>query len=94
MQLSDLTDEQKVLLAAWFILADASPPSKDEPLPVECVAALAELSESTGKYGRSRLVRGSTTRGNKRISTPAHTGLLHGKRRRVRCRKALVGLAT
>lgn len=85
MRLSDLNDEQQLLLAGWFILADAFPPERGEELPVEAQQALVELSLSTGKYHRSKMHRGTVIRsGNKRISQPARTGLLHGKRRKVR----------
>lgn len=94
MRLSDLTADQQVLLAAWFALADAYPPGRHEELPIECQEALSELSQSTGKYPRSKLVRGSVTRGGKRLGAPAETGLIHGKRRQVRGARSKYALAT
>lgn len=76
MRLSDLNDEQRLYLAAWFILADASPPSPTEELPLEAQEALAELSASTGKYPRARFRHHRAT-----------TGLVHGRRRKARASK-------
>jgi hypothetical protein len=44
MSLSCFTEEQKTLLAAWYILALAEPPSGSEPLPVECRTVLAQFT--------------------------------------------------
>lgn len=44
MDLSGLTEEQKPLLAAWYILALAEPPSSSEVLPIECRTALAQFT--------------------------------------------------
>lgn len=56
VRVSDLNDEQKALLAAWFILADAEIP-KGEDLPLEFSTALAELSAATGTYHKRRFIR-------------------------------------
>lgn len=52
MRWSDLTSEQQRLLAAWFILADASVPEADEELPLEAAQALYFLAIATGKRGK------------------------------------------
>lgn len=47
VDLSRLTEEQKTLLAAWYVLALAEPPSGSEPLPIECRTALAQFTVLT-----------------------------------------------
>ncbi len=49
MQWSDLNSEQQRLLAAWFILADASLPEPGEELPLEAASAIYDLAISAGK---------------------------------------------
>lgn len=93
MRLSDLTDNQQVLLGAWFALADAYPPDKYEDLPIECQEAVAELSESTGKYRRSAGRRGALS-GRGRIRTSPGVTLPQGARRQVRAAKSRYALAT
>jgi hypothetical protein len=78
-----LSNDVNVLLAAWFALADASPPSKGERLPVTYAGALAALSKCTGKYPRSPFFRYHT-----------RTGLTSGRQRKPRVRRRLYELAT
>lgn len=56
MRWSELNDEQKTLLAAWFILADAEYPYMEE-LPLEYSLPLAEVAEAAGKHPRRRFIR-------------------------------------
>lgn len=54
LQWQDLSSKQKVLLTAWFLLADAESPLKTEALPLECGPALEELATTVGKSRRYR----------------------------------------
>lgn len=93
MHLSDLTGEQKILLAGWFILADAYPPKKSELMPIECIGALGELSSSTGKYPRSPMFKRRVDEG--RIIPAPGVDLPRGRQRKPRVRRSLKGaLAT
>jgi hypothetical protein len=51
---SELNSEQQCLLAAWYLLADASPPERGEELPLEAAQALHFLAIATGKVQRYR----------------------------------------
>lgn len=67
MKWSDLNKERQTLLAAWYILADASPPEHGEELPLEAVEAISYLAAATGKRKRYRYekqVRGGTLAGS------------------------------
>lgn len=52
MRLSDLNNEQYLALAAYWLLADACPPTKHElcDVPIALAGPLWELSKLTGKY--------------------------------------------
>lgn len=52
--LADPNYEELVLLAAYYALLDAEPPSCRERMPVEYTNDLYELSKVVGKYRRSR----------------------------------------
>lgn len=93
MRLSDLSDESKRLLAAWFLLAEAYPPGAGEDLPLGYEAALSELAASTGKYRRSRARSGDVIRRG-RIQGAPTAGVINGSRREVRARKGRAALAT
>lgn len=43
MQWSDLNNEQRVLLTAWYALAGLEQPHRTERLPIEYEAALREM---------------------------------------------------
>lgn len=94
MQWSDLNSEQQRLLAAWFILADASPPERDpitgemEELPLEAAQALYYLAIATGKAPRYRFEK--QARGG---SAPGYHATPNRKRI-VRRRKATGQLAS
>lgn len=81
MEWSDLNQEQRSDLTAWFLLADAEPPSKRENLPLEYSAAIAELASAAGKNPRTRF--------GKRQGTV----VISNRRRIVRRRKAVGQLA-
>lgn len=83
MRWSDLNEEQKPLLAAWFLLAIAKPPSPEEDLPLEYSTALSELCATVGKYYQRRFTRLHLT-----------PGVVHGQRRNVRVSKSRGQLAT
>jgi hypothetical protein len=71
----NLNDEQKALLAAWFILADAEKPLTED-LPLEFSTAIAELAAAAGKYHPRRFIR-----------QHMEVGVPVNRRRRVRARK-------
>lgn len=51
--LSQLSEYQKSLLAAYWALCDAQPPKKSERMALEYTKQLFDLSKSTRKYPRS-----------------------------------------
>lgn len=65
-KLADLNEDQQRFIAAYWLLCDSCPPSKDEDLPLEYAPALNELSRISGKYPRSQHSRrGYKMRGNR-----------------------------
>lgn len=93
MQWSDLNSEQQLLLAAWFILADAFPPERDEngfmeELPLEAEQALHYLAIATGKYQRTSFEKIPRTG-----AVPGYHSMPN-RRRIVRRRKATGQLAS
>lgn len=63
MRWNQLSRDQQVALAAWYILADAETPSLREELPVEYSLALSELAATCGKYYPRRFLRRRLTTG-------------------------------
>jgi hypothetical protein len=52
VRLSDCTDEQKVLAAAYWLLCDASPPGPHEKLPTDLCKVMFDISKLTRKHRR------------------------------------------
>lgn len=79
----DLTKEQRVWLAAWYALADAAKPTRDETLPLEFSRAISELTAAAGKYQKHHFAR-----------KHLQTGVTHGRQRKPRARRGRGQLAT
>lgn len=65
-KLADLNETQQRLLAAYWMLCDSCPPSRDEEMPLEYAPALLELSKIAGKFKPTpKAHRDYRVRGNK-----------------------------
>lgn len=88
MKWSDLNQEQQSFLSAWFLLANAEPPSKLEDLPIEYSDAISELASVVGTHKRYRF---------QKMVRSGDTGcqtVMPNRRRIVRRRKAIGQLAS